>query len=1316
VSPSNRQSSAPTAERFPLPACRERWLELLELEHATLAAPVDYAREGEELLVWREPIAAASISEGRVPRPLRPLLFLQAASAAAFFAANGFPLTEEDLEQAAWEVSAGVSRLWLLRSPSAVRREAPPTPVARALAALLRRLHGNRITHPPTRMLFERLTAPEAERRRAEFWVASAFRTFPELGAPAAALARQRCLGFSGGALRTPHARALAEKARVFLSDSEPRLFPPGDSLLTPGSALGLDSPPSDIADACRQLRERGVRESSGRRAVWVAVEPERWDLLSRRAFDAARLALGDRIHVVVVPERLPAPGAPDEWRRALWVPCGTVAGSVRFYEWFAEFAQADPARARLLAGDVLALTSWAAYAADPTGDAPLPAGPAAPKLNGTKPSRRVTGRGSAAAEEPGRRIELLVSDGRGELALREARRWMDALPGIGVEAWFPLAAFLSAKLGGIFAPWLEAIEAEREISGGRPAEARERLARIVRAAESSQDEKRRAKLRLAELAAVLGRPVEAARRAALWRREHPDSPAVEAVRALRLGATGLAREGRADCALALLEEAERLGADLSIPERLETELSRARVHALSGHFEEEDAIYERARPVALGSKDDRIASRFLAQEARGLLDRREYGRAIVRLEEALTISQDHPGERAELLLDLAATRYHAGDSQASEQLLEESLAAAAAAGREDLARIARGNRVELLINRCAWDAAAAELASLESSAGEEYDPTRRLVVLHHRSRLALRRGFFAAAARDNAEARRLAEDLADRLEIGELWLEEGDRCLYEGDLDRARKAWEAAAADRPDRCDSDRVARQRLDELAWRDLGSRPAHADVALEALFAADGYRAAETVARWVRILGEEAVSPDTRSRAERLMRASGGEALADAIFDGKTSAVPGDALREVRRAVSAALAGEALDGNEALASLGIVGLAIRDAEGREIVRLGGGPAPPVELLERPLEAGTARFELALWPPIVEERAATIGLVLETLLYRMPAGAPASDFEEGWRRFGVVTNDASMEEPFRRLVRFAPQTVTVLVLGESGSGKEAVARAIHRLSPRSSGPFVPVNLPSIPAALIESELFGHARGAFTGADRERRGLLEEAEGGTIFFDEIGDLAPPLQAKLLRSLQEREIRRVGENRARSVDVRVVSATSRDLAKEVEAGRFREDLYYRLHVAVIRLPALRERGRDGVLLARHFLERYAREYRRGQLRLTPEAAAAIASFPWPGNVRELQNAMAHAAALSDADGAVTSALLPETIRNARKPDQPPGDYRSRVDAHRRDLIADALDKAGGNRSRAARDLGLSRQALLYLIRELKVRDGRSRA
>ncbi len=703
------------------------------------------------------------------------------------------------------------------------------------------------------------------------------------------------------------------------------------------------------------------------------------------------------------------------------------------------------------------------------------------------------------------------------------------------------------------------------------------------------------------------------------------------------------------------------------------------------------------------------MAARFLAQEARGLIDRREHARAIVRLEEAIGACGSEPAERAALRLDLAATRYHAGDPAGSEAALGETLAEASAAGREDLARIARSNRVELLVNRCAWIEAEEEIAALERSARADGDATGRLVALHHRGRLALRRGFLADAARDNAEARRLASEIGDRLEIGELWLEEGDRRLYEGDREGAREAWEKAAGVPPDRSDRDRAARERLSEIGWTESAGPAEDARHDVEAAFAGDPYRAAERVARWHCLFGGARVPESLRDRAARVLRERGGSELAAAVFGAVSVRVPHEALRRVRSAALAALAGESPADDGALARLGVAGLAVRDGSGREILALGDSPVP-AGIAWSPVEAGAGDCALAVWPATAPDTVAELTLLLETVLLRgAPPGASA-EFAPGWKRLGIVTADASMEEPYRRLARFAPQDVTVLVLGESGSGKEAVARAIHGLSRRSAGPFVPVNVAAIPSGVLESELFGHARGAFSGADRERRGLLEEASGGTIFFDEIGDLALELQAKLLRALQERELRRVGENRVRPIDVRVVSATSRDLPREVEAGRFREDLFYRLHVALVRLPALRERGRDVVLLSRFFLDRFSREYGRGGLRLAPESVAAIGSYPWPGNVRELQNAMAQAAALCEPGGLVTPALLPEAVRPAReRPAARNGCYRARVDAHRRDLIAEALARSGGNRSRAARELGLSRQALLYLIRELKV-------
>jgi DNA-binding NtrC family response regulator len=498
------------------------------------------------------------------------------------------------------------------------------------------------------------------------------------------------------------------------------------------------------------------------------------------------------------------------------------------------------------------------------------------------------------------------------------------------------------------------------------------------------------------------------------------------------------------------------------------------------------------------------------------------------------------------------------------------------------------------------------------------------------------------------------------------------------------------------------------LDELARTAQTEVPESVRKELASLFESDEYAAAEQAARW-HVIFRGKLDSSWRNRADRVLRARGGEALARRVFgseDGGESvglATLAADLRNLREAVAGVLAGEERDAS--LAAFRLSGLALADSDSREILRFGRLEGPS----KRRLDAGASSYELAVSPTPSGAVLDAIALILETLLFRHAPAEPPSDFAEGWRRLGVIAADTSMEEPYRRLVRLAPSPVTVLVRGESGSGKEAVARAVHALSPRARRAFVAVNVPAVPSALLESELFGHARGAFTGAERDRAGLLEEAEGGTIFFDEIGDLSAPLQAKLLRALQEREIRRVGENRSRRLDVRVVSATSRELEREVEAGRFREDLYYRLHVAVIALPPLRDRGRDVVLLARHFLERCSRDFSRGRLAFAPETLSILSTHSWPGNVRELQNVVSQAAALAAPGAVVGPDLLPEELRRRKAGNPDAGNYRARVDRHRRGLVCEALERAGGNRSKAARDLGLSRQALVYLIRELRV-------
>jgi DNA-binding NtrC family response regulator len=287
------------------------------------------------------------------------------------------------------------------------------------------------------------------------------------------------------------------------------------------------------------------------------------------------------------------------------------------------------------------------------------------------------------------------------------------------------------------------------------------------------------------------------------------------------------------------------------------------------------------------------------------------------------------------------------------------------------------------------------------------------------------------------------------------------------------------------------------------------------------------------------------------------------------------------------------------------------------------------------------------------------------------------------------------------------------TVLVLGESGVGKELISRAIHAHSPRGDGPFVAVNCGAIPDALLESELFGHVRGAFTDASSDKRGLFEEAQKGTLFLDEIGELPGPLQVKLLRALQEEEVRRVGDTRPIKVDVRVVAATSRDLSAMVEDGSFRQDLYYRLNVMPIEIPPLRERKEDIGPLLEHFIGVANRKLGTRIAALSDEALRVLLAYEWPGNVRELENTVEHAAVMAEGEVVGVDAL-PERTRRVGKPTGgfaltfPEGDLSVKR-AQRtleREFILAALERTGGNRTHAAKLLDLSHRALLYKIKD----------
>ncbi len=266
--------------------------------------------------------------------------------------------------------------------------------------------------------------------------------------------------------------------------------------------------------------------------------------------------------------------------------------------------------------------------------------------------------------------------------------------------------------------------------------------------------------------------------------------------------------------------------------------------------------------------------------------------------------------------------------------------------------------------------------------------------------------------------------------------------------------------------------------------------------------------------------------------------------------------------------------------------------------------------------------------------------------------------------WQHSGIIGQSTTLAEVFRVLMKVAPTDSTVLVTGESGTGKELLVRALHTCSERIDKPFVPINCGAIPKELLESELFGHEKGAFTHAIRSRPGRFELADGGTIFLDEIGEMDLSLQVKILRVLQEKEIERVGGTGIKHVDVRIVAATNRDLEQEVALGRFREDLYYRLNVIPLHLPPLRERGGDALLLVRFFLKRFCEKKKRPLLELTPLTARILCAYPWPGNVRELENFMERLSILADGP-AIEVEDLPQKILDAvgpldALPDLPP--------------------------------------------------------
>ena len=345
----------------------------------------------------------------------------------------------------------------------------------------------------------------------------------------------------------------------------------------------------------------------------------------------------------------------------------------------------------------------------------------------------------------------------------------------------------------------------------------------------------------------------------------------------------------------------------------------------------------------------------------------------------------------------------------------------------------------------------------------------------------------------------------------------------------------------------------------------------------------------------------------------------------------------------------------------------------------------------------------------------------LVLEKALERRRLLAEnrqlRAQMKEQYDFSNFIGRSAAMRRVFEIISKAAETKTTVLITGESGTGKELAARSIHNLSPRRDQPFIPINCGAVPANLLESEFFGYVKGAFSGADRPKKGLFAEADGGTLFLDEVSELPLDMQVKILRAIQEEEIRRLGDSASIKVDLRVVAAANKDLLDEVKAGRFREDLYYRLKVIVLRLPPLRERAEDIPLLAHHFLGQVCRQHGLEAKKLAPESVRALSAQVWSGNVRALRNVIEQAAVMSEGS-TITSADLPFGPSSAGEdgglkvsiPEERldlKTTLKEVTEAAEKTLIRRALDQTEGNRTHAARLLGISRRALINKIQAL---------
>ncbi len=361
-----------------------------------------------------------------------------------------------------------------------------------------------------------------------------------------------------------------------------------------------------------------------------------------------------------------------------------------------------------------------------------------------------------------------------------------------------------------------------------------------------------------------------------------------------------------------------------------------------------------------------------------------------------------------------------------------------------------------------------------------------------------------------------------------------------------------------------------------------------------------------------------------------------------------------------------------------------------------------------IEAAVEAMRAGAESYLVKPIdVSSVLVVLEKALEKRTLQRDADSLRARLHERYRFHSIIGDSAELQAVFDVVKRAAPTKATVLILGESGTGKELIGQAIHEESPRKDKPFIKVNCAALSESLLESELFGHEKGSFTGAIGRREGRFELADGGTLFLDEIGEIAPSIQIKLLRVLQQREFERVGGEQTIKVDVRLVAATNKDLAAEVKAGRFREDLFYRLNVVAVTLPPLRGRRGDIPALTAHFIEKYAKSYDKDIRGLAPGTLNALLSHDWPGNVRELENVVERAVVLAVGHD-LTADDLPPTLRGPRPRDRAAGSLIPGATLHEieREAILRTLEMVSGSTSRAAEVLGISVRKIQYRLKE----------